>query len=111
MNYAELLASNAALTGQVQRAHEELKIALLTIDKLKTELAYLRRMKFGSSSEQLGHEQLHLDGNVFAASPEQPQQPDGNVADLGEHRRKKSRGKKKRRERPAIPPCVGLTRQ
>lgn len=96
VNYAELLASNAALTTQVQRACEDLKIALLTIDKLKTELAYLRRMKFGSSSEQLAHEQLQLDGNVFSTAPQQPQRPDGNVADLDEHRRNKRRGKKKR---------------
>jgi len=96
VNYAELLASNAALTGQVHSTREQLKIALLTIDKLKTELAYLRRMKFGSSSEQLGHEQLHLDGSVFTAASEQPQQPETNVADLDEHRKSKCRGKNKR---------------
>lgn len=88
MEYTELLASNAALNGQVLRAREELKIAHLTIDKLKTELAYLRRMKFGSTSEQLGHEQLLLDGTV-AATAESQQQPASNVADLDEHRRKK----------------------
>jgi transposase len=96
VNYAELLASNAALTGQVQSTREELKIALLTIDKLKTELAYLRRMKFGSSSEQLGHEQLHLDGTIFSVPPQQPNKPEGNVVDLDEHRKNRRRAKKKR---------------
>jgi len=40
------------------------KIAHVTMDKLKTELAYLRRMKFGSASEQLGQAQLLLKGTV-----------------------------------------------
>lgn len=96
VNYAELLASNAALSAQLQLTREELKIALLTIDKLKTELAYLRRMKFGSSSEQLGHEQLHLDGSIFCVPPQQPKQPEGNVADLDEHRKNRRRATKKR---------------
>lgn len=95
MEYTELLASNAALNGQVLRTREELKIAHLTIDKLKTELAYLRRMKFGSTSEQLGHEQLLLDGTV-AATAESQQQPASNVADLDEHRRKKGAASGKR---------------
>jgi transposase len=92
VNSSDLLASNAALSGEVQRTREELKIAHLTIDKLKTELAYLRRMKFGSSSEQLGQGQLLLDG---AAAPDaQAAQPASNVADLAEHRRKRAaRGK------------------
>jgi len=55
MTFAELLASNAALSGEVQRSHEALKIAQLTIDKMKVELAYLRRMKYGRSSEKLEH--------------------------------------------------------
>ena len=60
MTTEELLASNAALSGEVQRSQEALKIALLTIDKLKVEVAYLRRMKYGRSSEQLEHAQLEL---------------------------------------------------
>lgn len=38
MTFEELLANNAALSGEVQRTQEALKIALLTIDKLKVEL-------------------------------------------------------------------------
>nr|WP_157731204.1 IS66 family transposase [Variovorax sp. HW608] len=52
------------------RSQEALKIALLTIDKLKVELAYLRRMKYGRSSEQLEHAQLELVGGQ--ASPPVP---------------------------------------
>ena len=36
----------------VERSKEALKIALLTFEKLKVEVAYLRRMKYGRSSEQ-----------------------------------------------------------
>ena len=66
MTFEELLASNAALSGEVQRSQEALKIALLTIDKLKVEVAYLRRMKYGRSSEQLEHAQLELVGGQVA---------------------------------------------
>jgi transposase len=53
------------LSGEVRRSHVALKIARLTIDKMKVELAYLRRMKYGSSSEKLEHAQLELvDGQV-----------------------------------------------
>jgi hypothetical protein len=38
MTLEELLADNAALSGRVQRSAEALKIALLTIDKMKVEL-------------------------------------------------------------------------
>ena len=62
MTLAELVTSNAALRGEVQRSHEALKIAQLTIDKMKVELAYLRRMKYGRSSERLEHPQLELVG-------------------------------------------------
>ncbi|MDO8775747.1 MAG: IS66 family transposase zinc-finger binding domain-containing protein [Burkholderiaceae bacterium] len=66
MTFEELLAGNAALSGEVQRSQEALKIALLTIDKLKVEVAYLRRMKYGRSSEQLEHAQLELVGGQVA---------------------------------------------
>ena len=62
MTFTELLTNNAALSGEVKRSHEALKIAQLTIDKMKVELAYLRRMKYGRSSEKLEHAQLELIG-------------------------------------------------
>ena len=60
MTFADLVARNTALSSEVQRSHEALKIAQLTIDKMKVELAYLRRMKYGRSSERLEHAQLEL---------------------------------------------------
>ena len=62
----QLLASHTSLTGEVRHTQEALKIALLTIDKLKVELAYLRRMKYGRSSEQLEHAKLDLVGGQIA---------------------------------------------
>jgi transposase len=61
MTWDELVASNAALSGEVRRSHEALKIAQLTIDKMKVELAYLRRMKYGRSSERLEQPQPQLE--------------------------------------------------
>lgn len=66
MTSQELLVANAALSGEVQRSQEALKIALLTVEKLKVEVAYLRRMKYGRSSEQLQHAQLDLVGGQLA---------------------------------------------
>lgn len=90
MNYAELLASNTALNGEMLRTREE----------LKTEIAYLRRMKFGSSSEQLDHEQLLLDGTAVVSAG---QEPTSNVTDLDEHRRKKRRSDDKRAASRELP--------
>ncbi len=70
MNSEDLLANNVAISGgwggELRRTQESLKIALLTIDKLKLELAYLRRMKYGRSREQLEHAQLELVGGMVA---------------------------------------------
>jgi|SRR5437868_7560927 len=94
MTSEKLLAANAALSGEVQRSQEALKIALLTVEKLKVEVAYLRRMKYGRSSEQLEHAQLELVGGqlaqpaVLAEDAEHP----SNVTSIGQ-------AHKKRRER------------
>ena len=66
MTFTELVANNAALSGEVRRSHEALKIAQLTIDKMKVELMYLRRMKYGRSSERLERAQLELVGGQVA---------------------------------------------
>lgn len=84
MTSEELLVANAALSGEVQRSQEALKIALLTVEKLKVEVAYLRRMKYGRSSEQLEHAQLELVGGQLAQSAVTPTVPDEDAAD-GEH--------------------------
>src|SRR6266542_6978108 len=81
MTFEELLASNAALSGEVQQLQEALKIALLTIDKMKVELAYLRRMKYGRSSEKLEHAQLELVGGQVGQPVVMPQAQ----GEAGEH--------------------------
>jgi transposase len=80
MTSEELLANSIAncavlsggVGGELQRTQESLKIALLTIDKLKLELAYLRRMKYGRSSEQLEHAQLELVGGMMVVPATEP---------------------------------------
>jgi len=96
MTFADLVASNAALSGEVRRSHEGLKIAQLTIDKMKVELAYLRRMKYGRSSEKLEHAQLELIGGHVAQpaieSPDEVGADDGlksNVTSLDTERKKR----------------------
>lgn len=96
MTFVDLVASNAALRGEVLRSHEALKIAQLTIDKMKVELAYLRRMKYGRSSEQLEHPQLELVGGQVAqaavASSVDAGADDGlksNVTSLANERKKR----------------------
>jgi hypothetical protein len=86
MTSEDLQASNVALSGEARRAQESLKIALLTIDKLKLELAYLRRMKYGRSSEQLEHAQLELVGGMVAAPVAEPA---SNVTSIEAGRKKR----------------------
>jgi len=109
MTFADLVTNNAALRGEIRRSHEALKIAQLTIDKMKVELAYLRRMKYGRSSEKLEHAQLELVGGQVAQPVIEPpvdaDSEDGlksNVTSLDTERKK--RGPKTRpglRELPA----------
>lgn len=55
-----LQATIDTLTKTVERQGGALKTAHLTIDKLNLELAYLRRMRYGRSSEQMDAQQLEL---------------------------------------------------
>jgi len=87
MTSEDLLAHNAALNGEVRRTQESLKIALLTIDKLKLELAYLRRMKYGRSSEQFEHAQLELVGGMVATPATEPA---SNVTSIEAGRKKRA---------------------
>jgi transposase len=96
VTFADLESNNAALRDEVQRSHEALKIAQLTIDKMKVELAYLRRMKYGRSSEKLEHAQLELVGGQVAQSAVDPCLDAGvadglksNVTSLETERRKR----------------------
>jgi transposase len=92
MTLDEALQRNAELGAQVQRFEEDLKVARLTIDKLKVEVAYLRRMKYGRSSERLEHAQLELVGGQVAPilQAENAVADTGNVASLDAHRKKRA---------------------
>jgi transposase len=96
MTFADLVTNNAALRDEVRRSHEALKIAQLTIDKMKVELAYLRRMKYGRSSEKLEHAQLELVGGQIAQPVIEPPVDAGaddrlksNVTSLDTERKKR----------------------
>jgi len=93
MTLDEALQRNAELGAQVQRFQDELKVALLTIDKLKVEVTYQRRMKYGRTSERLEHAQLELVGGQVAqpAVDLEKAAPDKtNVASLDEARKKRA---------------------
>jgi len=91
MTSVDLHASNAApsggVGGELQRTQESLKIALLTIDKLKVELAYLRRMKYGRSSEQMQNAQLELVGGMVVTPAAEPA---SNVTSMEAGRKKRT---------------------
>jgi len=96
MTIADLVARNTALSSEVRRSHEALKIAQLTIDKMKVELTYLRRMKYGRSSEKLEHAQLELVGGQVAQPVVEPPADAGtddglksNVTSLDTERKKR----------------------
>ena len=94
MTFDELLANHAAVTAQAEHDRQALQIALLTIDKLKTEIAYLKRMRYGRSSERLEHDtqMLLMDGMHASSLPVQDSCGDespGNVIDLQRERRKR----------------------
>ncbi len=83
------------LTGALAQRDAALKTAYLTIDKLKLELSYLRRMQYGRSSEKLDHDgQLELmdSGMVPAPAANDPAAPTvPSAADSSKKRSAKSR--------------------
>ena len=83
------------LTTAIAQRDASLKIAHLTIDKLKLELSYLRRMQYGRSSEKLDHGgQLELMDSGMAPIPAANDPIVPNVtalADAGNKRSGKSR--------------------
>lgn len=108
MTWDELVASNAALSGEVRRSHEALKIAQLTIDKMKVELAYLRRMKYGRSSERLEQPQPQLELVGGQAAPVAGM-PSAQVEPAGDEGQKsnvssleKERAKRQPKPRPGL---------
>ena len=96
MMIADLVARNTALSSEVRRSQEALKIAQLTVDKMKVELTYLRRMKYGRSSEKLETAQLELIGGQVAQPVVEPPADAGtddglksNVTSLDTERKKR----------------------
>ena len=83
------------LTCALAQRDASLKMAHLTIDKLKLELSYLRRMQYGRSSEKLEHDgQLELMDSGMAPMPaaNDPSAPDvAPIAEGGKKRSEKSR--------------------
>jgi len=108
MTWDELVASNAALSGEVRRSHEALKIAQLTIDKMKVELAYLLRMKYRPSSERLEQPQPQLELVGGQAAPVAGM-PSAQVEPAGDEGQKsnvssleKERAKRQPKPRPGL---------
>ena len=79
------------LTGALAQRDASLKIAHLTIDKLKIELSYLRRMQCGRSSEKLAHDgQLELMDSGMAPVPAANDPAAPNVTPIAEGGKKRS---------------------
>jgi transposase len=94
------------LIGALAQREASLKIAHLTIDKLKLELSYLRRMQYGRSSEKLDHDgQLELMDSGMAPVPAANDPATPNVTPIAEGDKKRS-GKPRpgQRELPAYLP-------
>lgn len=79
------------LTKVVEQRDQALKIAHLTIDKLKIELSYLKRMKYGRSSEKLDHDgQLALIDSGMVPAPAANDPGASNVASIEQERKKRT---------------------
>ena len=91
------------LTGALAQREASLKIAHLTIDKLKLELSYLRRMQYGRSSEKLDHDgQLELMDSGMAPVPAANDPATPNVTPIAEGGKKRSdKSRAGQRELPA----------
>jgi transposase len=91
-----------ARQAQIDTLMGELKIAHLTIDKLKIELSYLRRMQFGRSSEKLDHAaQLELMDSALAPLPAANDCAASNVTPLAGRKKDKSKTRPGLRDLPA----------
>jgi transposase len=93
------------LIGALAQREASLKIAHLTIDKLKLELSYLRRMQYGRSSEKLDHDgQLELMDSGMAPVPAANDPATPNVTPIAEGDKKRS-GKPRPGQRE-LPACL-----
>jgi transposase len=89
------------LARRLSQSHQELAHARLLIDKLKTEIAYLRRMHFGRSSEQIDTSaQMELLGDTALATA--PAANDAYEGETSSHHRRRQRNERQGlRELPA----------
>ena len=78
----------AAQAAELAAAREGLKAKVLEVEKLKVQLARLKRMQFGRSSEKLAREieqlELALEDLETEAPPEASEDPDGAGGDAGD---------------------------
>ena len=100
VNSSELLASNAALSGEVQRTREELKIAQLTSTSSRWKLAYLRAHEVRQLQRTARARSCTLDGTAPPRARSTTQQRESNVASLEAARKQEAPGKQQAR-RPA----------
>ena len=106
MDSPSLLQKIDTLTQGVKQRDVELKTLRLTIEKLKIELTYLRRMRYGRSSAKMDNPDLQLELLGAALTPIQlaldaanaPQGGNHNVSDLQDERKKR----KEKSKRPAL---------
>jgi transposase len=93
-----------ALTQDVVQRDVQLKALRLTIEKLKIELTYLKRMRYGRSSEKMDSADLQLELLGASLTAMQPEVNAGvagagdNVTDLADARRKR----KEKSARPTL---------
>ena len=90
-----LQAQIDTLTKTVGHRDESLKTAKLLIDKLTLEVTYLRRMRYGRSSEKLDHDtQLELMNGAMTPAPAANASANSNVSDLEQARRRRAAKKR-----------------
>lgn len=104
-----LLQKIDALTQGVVQRDVEFKTLRLTIEKIKIELTYLRRMRYRRSSEKMDNADLQLELLGAALTPMVPSVDAGaaasdNVSDLDDARKK--RNEKSKRPRCASYPIT-----
>lgn len=102
-----LLPTIDTLTQDVVQRDLTIKALRLTVEKLKIELAHLKRMRYGRSSEKMEATQVQLELLSAALAPLLPvstpalETSAGNVADLDAERKK--RGKRSAQPQQGLP--------
>lgn len=96
MSFEILLQKIDTLTQGVVQRDVELKTLRLTIEKLKIELSYLKRMRYGRASEKMDKPDLQLELLNAALTPMAPSvesavaPQDANVTDIEDFRKKRN---------------------